>query len=526
MKKITYYLLVTLFFMGVSLKAQVTNTVTFVADMTDLISQGFDPATDTLEIRGLDWDDGADVTVTGGRFLTVDPNNANHYQTTLTIVTTANIAVGDSLRWKFHGYPENKFDPAWEPGVEGYDGRAFVLQADASTVTEGPHVPKMDMFQTGITNTVTFKADLTNLFGSGVGFFDPAVDQIEIRGFWGDAGQGWVDASVAEAGPWTMTRNLDPGVVYEATLTLSLAAGLPAGSTTSYKFKTSPDARWADGGWEIGSNVTYTFGENGAENEILREPNIFPKGEALGKDVNVLFQCYLPEDALNRYDSSLIPRGDVEFIILKGDNPAIGLWGGNWVADDTLTAGAIACYDNGLNGDETAGDFVFSRVVTFSDTLLSGGVIYKFGAQSPEAGTISASGPLDNSKGVGQNFSFILRAVDTTVVLMETWPLRQSDITGVKEIDGLIPSQYTLEQNYPNPFNPSTTIRYSIPVESKVSLKIFDMLGREVAELVNQNQASGNYEAKFDASRLASGIYFYRLETSGTSISKKMMLLK
>ncbi|OGU34402.1 MAG: hypothetical protein A2068_12445 [Ignavibacteria bacterium GWB2_35_6b] len=109
---------------------------------------------------------------------------------------------------------------------------------------------------------------------------------------------------------------------------------------------------------------------------------------------------------------------------------------------------------------------------------------------------------------------------------METWPLRQSDITGVKEIDGLIPSQYTLEQNYPNPFNPSTTIRYSIPVESKVSLKIFDMLGREVAELVNQNQASGNYEAKFDASRLASGIYFYRLETSGTSISKKMMLLK
>ena len=197
------------------------------------------------------------------------------------------------------------------------------------------------------------------------------------------------------------------------------------------------------------------------------------------------------------------------------------------------------CYDNGLNGDETAGDFVFSRVVTFSDTLLSGGVIYKFGAQYPEAGTISASGPLDNSKGVGQNFSFILRAVDTTVVLMETWPLRQSDITGVKEIGGLIPSQYTLEQNYPNPFNPSTTIRYSIPVESKVSLKIFDMLGREVKTLVSKEVAAGSYSVNWNGddnfgNKVSTGAYVYRITAGDPSASsgqgfvsvKKMLLIK
>ena len=72
-----------------------------------------------------------------------------------------------------------------------------------------------------------------------------------------------------------------------------------------------------------------------------------------------------------------------------------------------------------------------------------------------------------------------------------------------------------MEQNYPNPFNPTTTIQYSIPNVasgfslSKVQLKIYDLLGREVVELVNENQSAGNYEVKFDASNLTSGIYFY-----------------
>ncbi len=88
------------------------------------------------------------------------------------------------------------------------------------------------------------------------------------------------------------------------------------------------------------------------------------------------------------------------------------------------------------------------------------------------------------------------------------------------------PTDFQLEQNYPNPFNPSTTITYQLPTASNVSLKIFDVLGREVATLVNERQNAGQYQVRFDATRLASGMYFYRLQAGGYIETKKMMLVK
>ncbi len=88
------------------------------------------------------------------------------------------------------------------------------------------------------------------------------------------------------------------------------------------------------------------------------------------------------------------------------------------------------------------------------------------------------------------------------------------------------PTDFQLEQNYPNPFNPSTTITYQLPTTSNVSLKVFDMLGREVATLVNERQNAGQYQVRFDATRLASGMYFYRLQAGGYIETKKMMLVK
>ena len=83
---------------------------------------------------------------------------------------------------------------------------------------------------------------------------------------------------------------------------------------------------------------------------------------------------------------------------------------------------------------------------------------------------------------------------------------------------------FGLGQNYPNPFNPSTVISYSIPNDGHVTLKVYDDLGRVVATLVDQNQNVGSHSVTFDASHLASGIYFYRL-VSGTYVSMKKMLL-
>jgi hypothetical protein len=92
------------------------------------------------------------------------------------------------------------------------------------------------------------------------------------------------------------------------------------------------------------------------------------------------------------------------------------------------------------------------------------------------------------------------------------------------------PKEYRLEQNYPNPFNPVTTILYQLPADSKVTLKVYDILGSEVAELVNEVQSAGYKEVKFGGSKYSSGVYIYRLSAeSGTgtySSIKKMVLIK
>jgi hypothetical protein len=89
-----------------------------------------------------------------------------------------------------------------------------------------------------------------------------------------------------------------------------------------------------------------------------------------------------------------------------------------------------------------------------------------------------------------------------------------------------VPLTFTLKQNYPNPFNPSTIIKYQIPKDGLVTLKVYDVLGEEVKTLVNEYKNIGRYEVKFDASELASGMYIYQLKSGEFISSKKMMVIK
>ncbi len=89
-----------------------------------------------------------------------------------------------------------------------------------------------------------------------------------------------------------------------------------------------------------------------------------------------------------------------------------------------------------------------------------------------------------------------------------------------------VQSEFTLFQNYPNPFNPSTTITYSIQKQSNVSLKIYDLLGNEVANLINEEKSPGTYKIKFNGNNLTSGVYFYRLQSDSFSDTKKFILMK
>jgi hypothetical protein len=98
--------------------------------------------------------------------------------------------------------------------------------------------------------------------------------------------------------------------------------------------------------------------------------------------------------------------------------------------------------------------------------------------------------------------------------------------TSVDGIQSDLPTELTLSQNFPNPFNPTSRIDYQLPAESYVRLSVFDLLGREVAVLVNDRMAPGSHFVNFDASALSSGVYMYRLQSGGQVITRKMTLVK
>ncbi len=105
------------------------------------------------------------------------------------------------------------------------------------------------------------------------------------------------------------------------------------------------------------------------------------------------------------------------------------------------------------------------------------------------------------------------------------YPFTWTDWTSVAENKQLIKS-FELFQNYPNPFNPATIIRYELPERSFITIRVYDVLGKEIAILVNEEKLSGSYEVEFDGKGLASGIYYYRITTDNFSQTKKMILLK
>lgn len=113
-----------------------------------------------------------------------------------------------------------------------------------------------------------------------------------------------------------------------------------------------------------------------------------------------------------------------------------------------------------------------------------------------------------------------------------SYRLKQIDFDGSFEYSNIVelevgaPDKFELAQNYPNPFNPVTLIKYSLAAKSKVELKIYNILGKEVAKLVNEIQDAGSYEVRFNAANLSSGVYFYELNAGSFNSKKKMVLLK
>jgi hypothetical protein len=143
----------------------------------------------------------------------------------------------------------------------------------------------------------------------------------------------------------------------------------------------------------------------------------------------------------------------------------------------------------------------------------------------------SSNTTVDHLKGVAfdsSGYSFVVigkfRANGFNTCFLKKY--HYDTVTGIHGIGETIPTSFRLSQNYPNPFNPNTKIQFSILRKSVVTLKIYDILGKEIATLVNEVKSAGSYSVDFNGSNLPSGNYFYRIETDGNSEVKKMTLVK
>jgi hypothetical protein len=280
-----------------------------------------------------------------------------------------------------------------------------------------------------------------------------------------------------------------------------------------------------------------------------RQPE-FPNARPLARDVKVTYEVdirpvfyqVLQGDTLGDIQGNIdIHAGVVDSILMWGvwmNGLAVGDWsnpgGGDWGLGLRLNDNK-KLWDDGTNGDVSGGDTTFSRIVMVGPDSTQGtqgrvGQVFKFG--------IYGGDNEGGSGGFGNNHLENVVDTDTTYTLnsqfgsinpafYDAWDydLRQP-VWPTSVIDPNQPLVYQLAQNYPNPFNPATKIRYSIPTQSYVVLKVYNALGQEVMTLVDGAQKPGIHSAQFDARNLASGVYFYRI-TAGDFVNvKKMMLLK
>jgi len=228
---------------------------------------------------------------------------------------------------------------------------------------------------------------------------------------------------------------------------------------------------------------------------------------------NIAFTLLANVDARESANS-----GNVDFFVVHGstDAPTVDV-----IARDVATLVDDAAYSD-ITGyiSVPAGNYTLDLTLADGTTLVQSYVadLRTLGGGSA---VVFASGFLNPSANQnGEAFGIFFALADGTV---GQFP---EGVASVENISGVTPSNYSLAQNFPNPFNPSTTINFTIPNSEFVTLKVYNILGSEVATLVNENLSAGSYKYNFDAQNLASGVYLYELSAGNFREIKKMNLLK
>jgi hypothetical protein len=178
--------------------------------------------------------------------------------------------------------------------------------------------------------------------------------------------------------------------------------------------------------------------------------------------------------------------------------------------------------------------FGFEYQLVDANTNLPIGVLEKIETSKLDSEEESSVSYTINTEGIGNKQVklklVVAKDVADNVAIISTFStksdLAKSSYKVISFDETLSITDYALEQNYPNPFNPSTTIKYQIPNNGLVTMKIYDITGQEVKTLVNESQTKGRYEINFDAGNLSTGVYFYRLTSGSFTKSMKMLLIK
>jgi hypothetical protein len=250
--------------------------------------------------------------------------------------------------------------------------------------------------------------------------------------------------------------------------------------------------------------------------------------------------CYAYDQVMDTWDTLASMPGGGGALSVTVYNGLVYTFGGStdpiWTPLNTVYA-----YNPATNiWDTTLAPMPTSRFAF--QTYLVGDTIFAVGGshtQNTSLATVEAYYPLTDTRDTRPNMpidrSWFAGAVvnnkiyviggstDWSNNLGEVW--EYGSIVGVEE-EIIPPSNFILEQNYPNPFNPSTVIGYQLPVSSDVTLKVYDLLGREITTLVDEYKTAGSYEVEFLATGLTSEIYFYQIKAGEFLQTKKMLLLK
>jgi len=498
-------------------------TITFEVDMSVVSAGAFDPATMPVKVAGsfTDWGNSA--------FDLADADGDSIYTATFTQNDTGGTFVGgDLLVFKF--IFDDGSELQWESEIvtTGDNNRFAYLEDGDNTFAALWNNAAGAEFADG---NITFNVDMSVMEDALV--FDPNLDSVEVRGGF----NGWSDGNPDIA-------HLDQNFLVPTDWFLQVPfVGQQVGSEQAFKYYIAIDsmsnptkgALYTDG-WERpystgGGNRPAIFA--GEPDQILEKvfyDGVLPNYFIADDGIEITFSVEMtPATNAEEYARPFNPASDTVWWVCE--QPTFILTQG-WEDTDDMRVLELT------DGD---GDMVYEGTLTIQAPAWNG-FEYRYGFS---AGQDLNNGSLEVEPAGFGSFAYRVRYIEQSgnqsfvqpyAAPMDTWKTVENksdeweegpsgDITGVRELD-LVANKFALDQNYPNPFNPTTQIRFSIPSSDVVTLKIYSLLGEEVKTLINEDMTAGSYELDFNASNLASGLYFYTLSSGDFVSTKKMMLLK